>query len=323
MSAEGAKWDVENAPKCTRLTVSLPTILLGGFSLVMMMMFRSDHSNDPHLAPSHAWGNQAGWNKVQCVFICLCVGVCLCLYRSVCLCSSLSLSISVSVFVFVFIDLCVCVCVCLYRSVCLCLCLSWPICVSVFVFVSIDLCVCVCLYLSVCLCLCLLAFSVSVSLFVFIDLCVRVYACLYLPVFVYIDLCVCVCTCLYLYVCQCLSSTHSSAKIQYSESLLRTNFDDSIWSGFRLDDGFPSVDFLGSGLHCHCSSLWRGHTANFGTHISLLGELTKLYLIRIIMFLLIWYLKDNFRWRKFTANTFWTKAWNNDTSPGSEVLFYQ
>ena len=39
LSAEGAKWDVENTLKCTRLTVSLPhDPARGGFGLVVMMM---------------------------------------------------------------------------------------------------------------------------------------------------------------------------------------------------------------------------------------------------------------------------------------------
>ena len=141
-----------------------------------------------------------------------------------------------------------------------------------------------------------------------------------LSVFVVVFICLCVSVCL-----QNTAQQRYNIQSLYWNQLWRRHHDQV----FRLDDGFPSVDFLGSGLHCHCSSLWRGHTANFGpnilgTYISFLrGALNKLYLTHIVMFLMIWCLKDNFRWRKFTANTFWTKAWNNDTSPGSEVLFYQ
>ena len=225
---------------------------------------------------------------------------------------SVCLSVCVLVFVFVFIDLCVCVCVCLDRFVCLCLFLSLSICVSVFVFICLFVCVCVCWpFLFLCLCLSL-SICVSVFMLVFICLCLSISICV--SVFVLVFICMCVSVCL-----QHTAQQRYNIQSLYWGPTLTTASDQV----FRLDDGFPSVDFLGSGLHRHCSSLWRGHTANFGTHISLLGELTKLYFIRIIMFLLIWYLKDNFRWRKFTANTFWTKAWNNDTSPGSEVLFYQ
>ena len=162
--------------------------------MMTMVIFRSDHPNDPHLAPSHAWSNQAGWNKVHCVFICLCV--CVCLYRSVCLC------------------LCLCVCVCLFLSVCLCFCLFLSVSGSVFVFIDLFVCVCVCLYLSV-------------TVFVF-------------------------------------------NKQISKDTIFRVSIEDQLWRRhhdqvFRLDNGFPSVDFLGSGLHRHCSSLWRGHTANFWT----------------------------------------------------------
>ena len=102
------------------------------------------------------------------------------------------------------------------------LCLSLSVCLSVFLLVLICLCVgvCVCLDRAVCLCFCL-------------------YLEIYVSVFVFIDLSVCICGCLYLSVCQCLSSKHSSAKIQYSESLLKPTLTTTSWPGFSFGRRFP------------------------------------------------------------------------------------
>ena len=152
------------------------------------------------------------------VFIDVCVCVCVCLYKSV---RRVRLYRSVYLW-FMFVFICLFVCVCLYQSVCLCLSLSLSVFELVFVFVFIELCVCfsVCLYKSVCL---VLSLSVCLSVFILIlSVCVSV--------FVFINLFDCVF--LYLSVCQSLSSTHSSVEMQYSETLLRTNFDDDIMNRF-------------------------------------------------------------------------------------------
>ena len=153
-------------------------------------------------------------------------------------------------------------------------------CVSVFVFVFTNLFV----------------VFVFIGLFIY-GLCLSLSVCL--SVFVFINLFDCVF--LYLSVCQSLSSTHSSVEMQYSETLLRTNFDDDIMNRFFVWTTVSQVWTFLAAAYIVIVPLFEEVTQPtfglniLGPHFSLLRrELTKLYLIHIVMFM-TWCLKDNFR----------------------------
>ena len=132
---------------------------------------------------------------------------------------------------------------------------------SVFVFICLFICVFVCLYLSVCLCLCL-SLSVCVSVFVF--------------------------------------NTELSKDTIFRVSI-ETNFDDDIMTRFFVWTTVSQVWTFLAAAYIVIVPLFEEVTQPtfglniLGPHFSLLRrELTKLYLIQIVMFI-IWCLKDNFR----------------------------